>query len=127
MRPNGADARSTGVAIRHDAEVGLGGLVLASSASSSRRADGPEGAGRTDGAALEDEVLGVLVTVGVAWLVDEPDEPQAAATDTQRTTAATAAQPRRGFTAMPERTPWAPTAGEPRVPTGGCSQESVSL
>ena len=44
---------------------------------------------------LDDEVLDVLLTVGVACLVDEPDEPQAA-TDTQRSTMAPTAAQRRG-------------------------------
>lgn len=101
---NGAAARSTALANRHDAELGLGGAVLASSAYSSRRADEVEEP-REDEAVLEDEALGVRLTVGVARLADELNEPHPAATDTQRSTdtALTGAQLRRKLTAMPRR------------------------
>lgn len=77
---------------------------MASSAYSSRRADEVEEP-REDEAVLEDEALGVLLTVGVARLADELNEPHPAATDTQRSTdtALTGAQLRRKLTAMPRR------------------------
>ena len=100
--PNGAEARSATVAGRHAADVGFGGVVLASSAFCSRRADGAEGACEDE--AVEDVGLGVLVTVAVGCVVverDERDDPQPAAPATPRTTAPTAAQRRRRLTAVP--------------------------
>lgn len=79
--------------------------MVASSARSNCRADGAEDP-RKDEAVLEDEVLGVLLTMAVACLVDEPDEPHPAATGTQSsTTAPTAAQPRGKLTAVPSVPP----------------------
>jgi hypothetical protein len=60
---------------------------------------------------LEDEVL----AVGVACVVDEPDEPSASDRP-QRTTASTAARPRRKLTAMPSVPVGIDLAGEPQVP-----------
>ena len=79
--------------------------MVASSACSSRRADGAEDPLKAE-AVLEDDVLGVLLTMADECLVDERDESHAAATGTQSsTTAPTAGQPRGNLTAAPSVPP----------------------